>query len=284
MRIDSHHHLWTRAVTPQTWLNQDMVAIDRDFEVSDLETTVGDRADRTVLVQTAATIEETERFLDLAKATPLIGAVVGWADLTAPDLTDTLDRLRSSGHGAWLRGIRHQVQDEADPCWLERPDVLRGLRTLGEHGLVYDLLTLPHQLPAAITAVRQLPEVRFVLDHLSKPPIAAIAAGDRDALRTWSADLGRLAALPNVSAKLSGLVTEADWTRWTIADIRPIVDVAIETFGPTRLLVGSDWPVCLLAASYAQVDELHHELVAGLSPPDQDLVFGANAASLYGIT
>lgn len=281
MRIDSHHHLWTRAVTPQSWIDSSLKVIDRDFDTEDLSDAVENHYDRTVLIQTVCTPDETPLLLDIAEATPLIGAVVGWADLTSPDLDETLTGLKSTANGRWLRGIRHQVQHESDPAWLLRDDVQAGLATVASHDLIYELLTLPHQLPAATAVAERLPQLSFVLDHLSKPPIAT---GTRSDLSKWAADLGHLAALPNVSAKISGLVAEADWNHWTIDDIRPIVETAIEVFGPERLLVGSDWPVCLLAASYVEVHELHVQLLEQLSHVENDLVFGGNAAKLYGIT
>ena len=280
MRVDSHHHLWNRSVTPQDWIGEPLAAIDRDFVVEDLAAAAATHVDRTVLVQTVCTLDETPLLLEYAQGSPLIGAVVGWVELTAPDIRYTLSELTSLPNGCWLRGIRHQVQGEIDPGWLERPEVVNGLRAVGEHGLVYEILTLPHQLPAAINAAEQLPEVQFVLDHLSKPPIKN---GSEEGRAAWASDLHRLAKLPNVCAKISGLVTEADWESWTIADVRPVVETAIEAFGPERLMVGSDWPVCLLAASYEQVTHLHGELLSGLSESDRALVLGDNAVAVYRI-
>jgi L-fuconolactonase len=201
--------------------------------------------------------------------------VVGWIDLTAPDVADELAALRADPGGDLLVGIRHLVQGEADPRWLCRPDVRRGLQAVAEAGLCYDLLTLPHQLPAAIETVRALPQLTFVLDHLSKPPIAS---GE---LEPWATDLRELAAEPNVLCKLSGMVTETDHTSWTVASLRPYADVALEAFGPSRVMFGSDWPVCLLAASYAQVAEAAAQLVGELSSAEQDQIFGGTAVHAY---
>jgi L-fuconolactonase len=173
-------------------------------------------------------------------------------------------------------GIRHLVQGEPDPRWLSRPDVRRGLRAVTGAGLVYDLLTLPHQLPAAIDTVRSLPELTFVLDHLSKPPIAA---GE---LHPWAKLIQELAALPNVSCKLSGMVTEAG-PRWTVAGLRPYAEVVLDAFGPARVMFGSDWPVCLLASSYADVTSAARDLTAQLTREEQALVFGGTAARVYGL-
>ena len=281
MRIDSHHHLWNRTLVPQRWIDTSLEAIDRDFDHEDLVAAVAQRYDRTVLVQTVCNPHETPLLLNVAEGTSLIGAVVGWADLTSSNLDEALSELLAAPNGRWLRGIRHQVQHETDPEWLLRDDVQTGLATVASHDLVYELLTLPHQLPTATAAVERLPQVRFVLDHLSKPPIASRT---RCELSDWARDLRRLAALPNVSAKISGLVTEADWDHWTLEDIRPWVETALDAFGPDRLLVGSDWPVCLLAASYTQVHELHEQLLEKLSNSERELTFGANAADLYRIT
>src|SRR5581483_6708598 len=173
--------------------------------------------------------------------------VVGWVDLTAPDVADRLAALRELPCGGRLVGIRHDVQNEPDPEWLLRPEVQRGLRAVAAAGLAYDVVVREPQWPAVRAAVRALPEVAFVLDHLGKPPVAA------GRLEPWSGWLGELAAEPNVTAKVSGLVTEADWERWTAADLRPYVERGLAAFGPGRLMFGSDWPVCLLAAPYEEV-------------------------------
>jgi L-fuconolactonase len=174
-----------------------------------------------------------------------------------------------------LVGIRHLVQGERDPAWLSRPDVRRGIAAVGAAGLAYDLLTLPHQLPAAIDTVRALPEVTFVLDHLSKPPIA------KGELEPWATRVRELAAEPNVFCKLSGMVTEADPGGWSVADLRPFAEVVLDAFGPARVMFGSDWPVCLLAASYTEVVEAADALTVGLSAAERDAVFAGTAARAY---
>ncbi|WP_370876725.1 amidohydrolase family protein [Amycolatopsis thermophila] len=265
--IDAHHHLWDLGARRQDWLDgPEMAPVRRTFTAADYHAVAG--VDRSVLVQVLADVSETRDFLAVAAADPVIAGVVGWVDLRKPDVADVLATLPG------LVGVRHLVQGEADPRWLTRADVRRGLRAVARAGLSYDLLTLPHQLPAAIETARDLPELSFVLDHLSKPPIAS---GD---LEPWATHLRELAALPNVTAKLSGLVTEAG-PGWTTAGLRPYAEVALEAFGPDRLMFGSDWPVCLLAASYAQVREAAEELVAGLSPAERDAVFGGTAQRVY---
>src|SRR5207302_1732692 len=215
----------------------------------------------TILVQTIPSVSETREFLALDD--PLIRGVVGWADLTSPSIVDDL-----AGLSGPLVGIRHGVQDEADPEWLARPAVLRGIRAVAAAGLTYDLLVLPHQLRSAITAARAVPEGRFVLDHAAKPPIAA------GKLDPWAGPIGELAGLPNVACKLSGLITEADWSRWRPADIRPYAEHVLGSFGPDRVLFGSDWPVCELAGDYPAVFELAEELCGALSAAERAAGFG----------
>jgi L-fuconolactonase len=266
-RVDAHHHLWDLSVRDQPWITDAFAAIRRTFTADDFAAVA--RVDATVVVQTVSDPGETPELLALDH--PLIAGVVGWVDLTAADVADQLAALR----GDRLVGIRHQVQDEPDPRWLCRDDVRAGLAAVARAGLAYDLLTIPSQLPAAIETVRALPELQFVVDHLSKP---AIASG---ALEPWASRIRSLAAHANVACKLSGMVTEADWAAWTVDDLRPYVDVVLDAFGPDRLLFGSDWPVCLLAASYEDVTRAAEELTAELSPAEREKIFGATARRIY---
>ncbi|PWK85649.1 L-fuconolactonase [Lentzea atacamensis] len=273
-RIDAHHHLWDLSARPQDWLDgPELEPIRHSFGPADLRAvTEAAGVDATVLVQVLNDIDETADFL--AVASDLVAGVVGWVDLTAPDVHEQLDRLRSGPGGDRLVGIRHLVQSEPDPDWLMRPDVLAGLRAVRDAGLAYDVLTRPHQLPAAVVAVRAVPDMVFVLDHLSKPDIAA------GVVEPWAAHLAALAAEPNVTAKLSGLVTEAG-PQWTVDSLRPYADIALEAFGPDRLMAGSDWPVCLLAASYDEVFDAASLLCSGLSAAERAEVFGGTAARVY---
>jgi L-fuconolactonase len=274
--VDAHHHVWDLTVRDPAWLHgPQRAAIHRTFTTEDLRplaAATGVRA--TVLVQTLALAEETEELLALAAGDDLVAGVVGWVDLTAPDVVERLAALRDGSHGAALRGVRHLVQDEPDDDWLARPDVLRGLRAVGEAGLVYDLLTVPRQLPAAVRAVAAAPDLTFVLDHCSKPPIAD------GTLEPWASNLRALARRPNVVCKLSGLVTEAA-PDWTPADLRPYAEVVLDAFGPRRLMVGSDWPVCLLAARYETVIATAFELIEGLSPAERAEVLSGTASRVY---
>jgi L-fuconolactonase len=276
--VDAHHHLWDPRIRAYPWMAPAALApIRRPYGLDDLrDRTAAAGVDRTVLVQTVSEEAETEEFLAVAAASDgLIAGVVGWVDLTSPDVADALARLRALPGGEHLAGVRHQVQDEADPDWLARPAVREGLRTVAEAGLVYDLLVRVPQLPAALAAARDLPEGRFVLDHAAKPAIATTA------MEPWAGALAELARLPNVTCKLSGLVTEAAWDDWDARRIRPYADHVLTSFGPDRVMFGSDWPVCELAASYAEVRALAGELLEGLSPGDRDAVLGATATGVY---
>ncbi|MFI5880741.1 amidohydrolase family protein [Streptomyces sp. NPDC051554] len=279
MTVDVHHHVWDLSVRDQDWITgPELQPLRRDFTVTDLEPEArAAGVDRTVLVQTITVTEETPEFLALADAHDLIAGVVGWTDLTRPDITDELARLRELPGGHYLKGIRHQVQGESDPNWLLRPDVRRGLTAVADAGLVYDLLVLPHQFPAAVEVAASLPQLTFVLDHLGKPPVAS------GRLEPWATSLHSLAALPNTYCKLSGLVTEADWKTWSTEDLHPYADTALDAFGPSRLMFGSDWPVCTLAATYRQVADVAGELMDDLSADERAEVFGGTATRAYGL-
>jgi L-fuconolactonase len=277
--VDAHHHVWDLSVRDQDWITgPELQPLRRDFTVTDLAPEArATGVDRTVLVQTITVAEETPEFLALADAHHLIAGVVGWTDLTRPDITDELARLRELPGGHYLKGIRHQVQGEPDPNWLLRPDVRRGLTAVADVGLVYDLLVLPQQFPAAVEVAASLPQLTFVLDHLGKPPIAS------GRLEPWATSLRSLAALPNTYCKLSGMVTEADWKTWRTADLHPYADTALDAFGPSRLMFGSDWPVCVLAATYSQVTETAGELTDDLSAAERADVFEGTATRVYGL-
>ena len=276
MIVDAHHHFWDPALADYPWMTDDLAPIRRRFDPGDLQPLLADAGvDRTILVQTRSSVSETVEFLATAAGTPFIAGVVGWTDLTDREVADALERVRAGVGGHRLVAIRHQVHDEPDADWLRRQDVRRGIAAVGAAGLAYDLLVRPRELAAALETVRALPSVRFVIDHLAKPPI-------RDGeVEPWASLIRPFGREPNVWCKVSGLVTEADWATWKPGDLAPFVDVALESFGPDRLLMGSDWPVCLLAGSYADVLDATRTLVAGLAPDEQASLFGGSAIEVY---
>jgi L-fucono-1,5-lactonase len=278
MIVDAHHHIWDPATADYPWLTDELAVIRRRFTPDDLAPELAATGvEATVLVQTRLSQAETTEFLAQAAATSFIRGVIGWVDLTDPAVSDLIAGLRAGPGGDRLVGIRHQVHDEPDPAWLLREDVMRGIRAVGAAGLAYDLLLRPRELPAALELAQRLPNVRFVIDHLAKPPIAS---GD---LEPWRRLIAGFAPLDHVACKVSGLVTEASWVSWSVADLQPYVDHAIEVFGPTRLLFGSDWPVCLLAATYLEVVEAALTTMPGLDVTEQAAVMGGNATRIYGL-
>jgi len=276
--VDAHHHFWDPATRDYRWLTEDLAAIRRRFGPEDLAPLVGRAGiDRTILVQTISSIDETREFLATASATAFIGGVVGWVDLTDAAVGNTIAELTAGEGGSLLVGIRHQVHDEPDPAWLLRPGVNRGIAAVGAAGLVYDLLIRPRELPSALATVRAHPDVAFVIDHMAKPPIRV---GE---IEPWLSLIRPFGELENVACKVSGLVTEADWGSWRLADLQPFVDAAIEVFGPDRLMFGSDWPVCLVAASYDEVLGAARSATVGLSPSERDQLYGETARRVYGL-
>ncbi|MFI6760054.1 amidohydrolase family protein [Micromonospora sp. NPDC050417] len=273
MIVDSHQHLWT---ADYAWLaDPALTRIRRDYGIDDLRRNLREAGvDRTVLVEAArGEAAETTEFLATAAGTEEIAGVVGWAPLTDPALADTLAGHRTGTGGHLLVGIRDQVQGQPDDNYLDRPEVRAGLRTIAAAGLVNELVVRVEQLPAVARAAAALPEGRFVLDHLGKPRIVAGVAG----LEQWRTLVAPVAARPNVVAKLSGLVTEADPGGWTVEDLRPFVTSAVELFGPDRLMFGSDWPVCELAATYRQVRDALEQILGGVP----EAIFATTAISTY---
>ena len=278
LRVDAHHHLWDPGRRAYPWMDESVAAIRRPFGVADLDAAAGPEGfEATIAVQAVSSLEETEELLDVAAASGRVAGVVGWVDLAVPEVGATLAALRDRPGGRALVGVRHQVHDEPDPDWLLRDQVLEGLAAVADAGLVYDLLVRERELPAARVLAERLPELTLVVDHLAKPRIR------EGAMEPWAGDLAALARHPNVACKVSGLVTEADWRAWTPAQLVPYVAHAAEVFGPERLLFGSDWPVCLLAAGYAEVVAAATEALgrAGLGPAEREAVLGANARRLY---
>jgi L-fuconolactonase len=276
--VDAHHHFWdtSRSDRDYYWMGDDLAAIRGRYGPDDLRPLIRDAGiDRTVIVQTIPSVPETEEFMATAAATDFMAGVVGWVDLTDPAVEEHLARLKGRPDGRYLVSIRHQVHDEADADWLSRPDVRRGIAAVGRAELAYDVLVRSRELPAALALVQAFPDMRFVVDHIAKPDIKA------HQMEPWASRMQPLAAYPNVWVKVSGMVTEADWNAWTPDDLVPYVERLVEWFGPPRLLFGSDWPVCTLAASYGQVIEAARYALGSLSTDEQALVFGGNAMKAY---
>ena len=275
MRIDAHQHFWRYRPETHPWISEAMPQLKRDFLPADLQPLLNAAGfDGCVAVQAQQNVAETEWLLQLAAEHPFIRGVVGWVDLCAPHVADAL--RRSAAHPR-LRGVRHVAQDEPDDRFLVRPDFLRGIAALAPLGLTYDILVYARQLPAAIELVQRFPQQRFVLDHIGKPEMR------NRQLDTWRADITALAAQPNVSCKLSGMVTEGDWQQWKPADFTAYLDVVLGRFGVQRLLIGSDWPVCTLAGSYGEVMALVTDYIGFLSPSERAAILGGNAVRFYGL-
>ena len=275
LRIDAHQHFWRYDSVELDWIDDSMALLRRDFLPEDLAPHLrANGMDACVAVQARQSREETEFLLGLADRHAFVSSVVGWVDLRSPGIAAELERLRGRRK---LAGFRHIAQSEPDDRFLVSPEFVRGIAALARYGFTFDLLVVPRQLPAAIELARAFPAQRFVLDHIAKPLIR------ERTLEPWASDVRALGRLPNVYCKLSGLVTEADWRSWQSADFHPYLDVIFEAFGGSRLMFGSDWPVCLLAASYARGLGLVRELIATLSADEQAAILGGNAAAFYGI-
>ena len=276
MRIDAHQHFWRYDPREYGWIDESMAVLRRDFLPADA---LGEIAragfDACVAVQARQTLEETRWLLALADAHPFIAGVVGWVDLQAADVRTQLDAF--SGHSKFV-GVRHIVQSEPDDRFLLRAEFGRGLAALKEYGLAYDILVYSRHLPVAAELAGRFADQRFVLDHLGKPDVRG---GE---IRTWERDLRKLAVCPNVWGKLSGLVTEAEWESWTPPQLRPYLDVAFDCFGADRLMVGSDWPVCTVAADYARTMAVVVDYLADRPASERDAVLGGNAKRFWNLS
>ncbi|MGW8179917.1 MAG: amidohydrolase family protein, partial [bacterium] len=266
MRIDSHQHFWQLSRFHYPWLAGAGEVLKRDFLPADLEPLLeAAGVNKTVLVQAHQSVEETIWLLDLAKQNEFIAGVVGWVDLNDCRVGDTLDRLCAE---PYFKGVRHVWHDEPNEDWIMQPQVIRGLRELADREIPYDFLTFPSHLKYIPRVLEEVPQLRSVVDHISKPPIAS---GE---LEPWRQDLRLISSHPGVHCKVSGMVTEADHSKWKVQDLEPYVGAVVEIFGPERLMFGSDWPVCLLAASYGQVIDAAGKTLAGLSENHKEAVLG----------
>lgn len=272
-RIDSHQHFWHYAPDTHDWITDDMPELRRDFLPADLQPHLDrHQLDGCVAVQATPSEQETDFLLELAQQHRFVRGVVGWVDLQDEAVESRLAYYTSFPP---LVGIRHLVQGEADEHFLLRPAFLRGVRLLQQHNLAYDILIYEQQLLATLQFVAQLPEARLVLDHIAKPKIAQRERSP------WQENIRSLADYPQVYCKLSGMVTEAHWQNWRYEDLVPYLDVVTEAFGPDRLMFGSDWPVCLLAASYQEVMGLMDRYFANFSTQEKEKIYGQNAVDFY---
>lgn len=275
--MDSHQHFWRYTPQDYGWISDTMPAIQRDFLPHDLEPLLQAAGfDGCIAVQARQSEAETDFLLDLAEESSIVKGVVGWVDLQAPDLEARLEHYASF---PTLKGFRHIVQDEPDDQFLLRPAFVEGVRLLHKYHFKYDILIYEKQMPTAVAFVDRLGDQPLVLDHIGKPLIA-----EGPTLR-WTDGIKALAQYPHVYCKISGLVTEAAWHQWKPDDFKPFLDIAFDAFGPDRLMIGSDWPVCLLAADdYAEVIGLVEGYVAGFSEEDRIRILGANAERFYGVS
>lgn len=277
MIIDAHQHFWDPATGSCGWMTPEYAPILRAFGPDHLRPVLEQAGvDRTILVQTWHDLDETRDFLATAARTDYVAGVVGWVDLTDPNVAGVLAELKGRPDGRYLVGIRHLVHNEPDPNWLLRLDVQRGLEAIQEADLVYDLLLKEPQIPAAVKTVARFPKLRFVVDHIAKPRIKD------HAFDSWAELMRGFAPhRDHVWCKLSGMVTEAEWTGWKPHDFVPYVDQVLAIFGPTRCLFGSDWPVCLVAGDYPDVKRVLESCLGGLTKEEQASVLGGAAAAAY---
>jgi L-fuconolactonase len=275
LKIDSHQHFWKYEENMSDWITADMAVLRRDYMPEDLKPILKESGiDGCVAVQVNQSQEENLFQLNNANSNDFIKGVVGWVDLQAADIAEQLEEL--SRHTK-LKGFRHILQGEQDRALMLKPAFLNGINALAKHGFTYDILIYPDQLVYVPELVSQFPDQRFVIDHIAKPNIKAGKIED------WSAGIKALQQFDNLSCKVSGMVTEADWSNWKPEDLDPYLDVVFETFGARRVMFGSDWPVCLTAGEYKDVISLAGNYVDKLSTNEQSLFWGGNAIEFYNL-
>ena len=276
MIIDAHHHLWKFNSVDYTWMDDSMSVLKKDYLPAELEEQLPrSGVSGTVVVQARQKLEETQWLLDMAARYPFIKGVVGWVDICSGELSRQLDKLSSN---PLLVGVRHVIHDEPDDNFMLKPAFIRGMEKLVQHNLTYDLLIFPKHLERTVELVGLFPDQRFVLDHMAKPPIR------EGSLDPWREDMAELALHPNVWCKISGMVTEAHREHWKYEDFLPYLDTVLEVFGPDRLLLGSDWPVCNLAADYEQVLDIPRQYFRDLDPENKEKIFRLNCMECYELT
>ena len=271
--IDAHQHLWSYQFKEYAWISKDMSVLARDYLPEQLKIEMKKaNVDGAVVVQARQTVSETEWLLSLARNSPILRGVVGWAPICSEIFAQELERLQQEEK---LKGLRHVIQDEPDDNFILRTDFNRGISAMAHSGLVYDILIFARQLPAAIQFVDRHPHQIFVLDHIAKPSIK------EGIIEPWRTNIRQLAERKNIYCKLSGMVTEANWPNWSAQNLQPYLETVLETFGPGRLMAGSDWPVCLLASTYTGWFTTLHQMLHSLSAAEKENIFGAVASRVY---
>ena len=275
MVIDSHQHFWKYEPVKHSWIDDDMSVIRRDFSPSDLAKVYQENSiDGCVAVQADQTLEETDFLIDLASINNFIKGIVGWVDLRAENIENVLEKYSTD---KIVKGFRHVVQGEADHNFLLRPNFSRGISLLEKHNFTYDILVFPHQLGSVLEFVKKFPHQKFVIDHIAKPYI-------KDGyFEGWATMMTAIGKHENVSCKMSGMVTEADFNTWTPEQIHPYMDTVLEAFGSKRILFGSDWPVCLVAGNYSKIKKLTTDFISQLSQIEQNSIMGNNAIEFYNL-
>jgi len=275
MKIDTHQHFWKYSKEEYPWIGEGMEVLARDRLPADLNPLLEENGiEGTIAVQARQVIEETESLLAMAEEYDFIRGVVGWVDLRSPNVEAQLEQFKDR---VKLVGVRHVVQDEPDEKFVLRDDFMRGIGKLKAYDLVYDILIFPHQLATNIELVKRFPEQVFILDHIAKPNIKD------EQMSPWESDIKKLASFENVSCKISGMVTEADWHNWSAEDFRPYMEVVLEAFGAKRLTIGSDWPVCTVAGEYGSVVSIAADFIAQLSDNEQKAIWEDNPKRIYGL-
>jgi L-fuconolactonase len=275
MKIDTHQHFWKYSKEEYPWIGAGMEVLARNRLPADLKPLLEKNGiEGTIAVQARQVVEETEALLAMAEEYDFIRGVVGWVDLRSPSVDAQLEQFKDRKK---LVGVRHVVQDEPDEKFVLRDDFMRGIGKLKSYGLVYDILIFPHQLEASIELVKRFPEQVFILDHIAKPNIK-----DKQ-MSPWDSDIKKLASFENVSCKISGMVTEADWQNWNAEDFRPYMEVVLEAFGAQRVTIGSDWPVCTLAGQYGNVVSIAADFISQLSDHEQKAIWKENPQRIYGL-
>ncbi|MEM9673392.1 MAG: amidohydrolase family protein [Bacteroidota bacterium] len=275
-KIDSHQHFWHYHPSTHGWINDQMSELKQDFLPPDLATELkANNVLGCVAVQASQTLQETEWLLSLADQHSFILGIVGWVNLKSADLPNSLERLAQNPN---LKGIRHVIQDEPDDDFMLDPDFIRGVNQLPKHGLTYDLLIFERHLPVALDFLNQLHDVKVVVDHIAKPKIAQAE------LQPWQKNIAALARKSSSYCKISGMVTEADWQHWRYDNLVPYLDTIVEAFGPDRLMIGSDWPVCLLAAKYERIMEIVDRYFEEFSENEREQIFFKNAREFYRLS